>query len=232
MKILGIIPARSGSKRLPNKNILPIAGKPLVQHTMEMAVKSTLLDFLVVNSDSDLVLKVANLIEGIIPIRRPAELAKDTSPAIEYVEHSLNYMRQNYRLQFDVVVIIQATSPFTLTTDLDQTIQLLLDTKADSAVSVCAVDHMIHPFKLKRMEGDHLIPFLEAEKGRMAAHELPKVFVRNGAVYVSTIETIQSKQIIGADCRGYLMPKSRSIDINDEIDFAFAQFLFQTSQKN
>ena len=99
--------------------------------------------------------------------------------------------------------------------------------QADSAVSVIELDHAIHPVKLKRLDGTRLLPWLEEEGGRMAAHELPRLYVRNCSVYVTRRACIDRREIIGADSRAYLMPRERSIDINDELDWQFAEFLSQ-----
>lgn len=230
-KILGIIPARKGSKRLPNKNILPFAGKPLSLHIMEIASGAELLDKIVVTTDSQEVLGLVKNFPEIIGVERPNELATDISPAIDYVHHTLRLLKEEYGYTFDIVVILQPTSPLTLSTDIDETIQKLIETDADTAVSVVEVGHMINPLKLKVMEADKLLPYLEDEKGRMAAHEIPKVYVRNCAVYATTINTVNNNQIIGEDCRGYIMPSERSVDINDQLDFEFAEFLYKKHKK-
>ena len=97
-------------------------------------------------------------------------------------------------------------------------------------MSVMELSHDLHPLKFKTMQGDRLSPYIEAETGRMAAHELPRVYVRNCSVYATRRETIDAGQIIGDDCRGYVMPRERSLDINDSLDFSFAEFLL--SQKH
>ena len=222
MKILGIIPARAGSKRIPGKNIKPLLGKPLVAYSIEAALKSKLLTHVAVSSDSAEVLKIAAQYPEVTPIQRPAELADDHSPAIDYVKHALQTLGEN----FDLVVILQPSSPLTLPEDIDHTIELLLQhPEADSSVSVMKLDHATHPVKLKVKKDDLLLPFWEEENGRMAAHELPELYVRNCAVYVSRSSTITSGKIIGDHCVGYLMPRERSVDINDPIDFEFAEFL-------
>lgn len=222
MKILGIIPARAGSKRIPGKNIKPILGKPLVAYSIEAALKSKLLTHVAVSSDSAEVLKIAAQYPEVIPIQRPAELADDHSPAIDYVKHTLQALGE----KFDIVVILQPSSPLTLPEDIDHTIELLINhPEADSSVSVMKLDHATHPVKLKVKKDDLLLPFWEEENGRMAAHELPELYVRNCAVYVSRSSTITSGKIIGDHCVGFLMPRERSVDINDPIDFEFAEFL-------
>jgi CMP-N,N'-diacetyllegionaminic acid synthase len=160
-----------------------------------------------------------------LPLKRPPEFAADDSPAIDYVRHALAVLEQNQERRFDVVVILQATSPFTLPADIDGTIDLLRASGADTAVSVMRVDHAVHPVKLKTMSGDRLLPFLEEERGRMAAADLPEVFVRNCSVYATRRAVIESGRIIGDDCRGYVMPRERSVDINEPLDLELAEFL-------
>jgi CMP-N-acetylneuraminic acid synthetase len=226
MKTLAIIPARGGSKRVPRKNIRLLGGKPLVARTIEAAFGAKTLDRIVVSSDSSEVLNIARSYDMGVALPRPAEFATDTSPAILYVKHALEALEGTEGGDpFEAIVILQPSSPFTLPEDIDGTVRLLKRTGADSAVSITQLDHAIHPFKLKILKGDRLIPYLEEEEGRMAAHELPPLYVRNCSVYATRRTIVDSGQTIGSDCRGYLMPPERSVDINTELDFLFAEFL-------
>ena len=161
----------------------------------------------------------------VIVLRRPKELAQSNSPAIDYVKHSLNFVESEHVEQVDIVAIIQPSSPFTSPDDIDGTVNLLEQSGADSAVTIVKIDHAIHPKKLKICEEDRLLPYIEDENGKMMEHELCDVFVRNGSVYVTHRRVIDTGNIIGNDCRGYLMPKERSLDVNEEMDFLFAEFL-------
>ncbi|MGD9722087.1 MAG: hypothetical protein AB7O59_12405 [Pirellulales bacterium] len=224
-QVLGIIPARGGSKRLPRKNVLPLGGKPLVVWTIEAAQRARRLARVVVSSDDAEVLALAAKIDAQLPLARPAEISGDTSPAIDFVRHALSELESRGEGPFDAVAILQPSSPLTLSEDMDGTIELLEQSGADSAVSVMRLDHAIHPLKMKTMQGDRLLPFLEEERGRMAAHELPTIYVRNCSVYVTRRGAIDRGQVIGDDCRGYVMPRERSLDINEELDLQFAEFL-------
>ena len=220
MKVLGIVPARAGSKRVARKNVRPLAGKPLVRWAMDAAGAAGRLSQVVVSSDDPDVLAIAEEHTHVAALKRPAELAEDTSPVIDYVRHALSVVGPH-----DVIVIVQPTSPLTLPGDIDATVDLLEESGADTAVSVVEVAHDLHPRKFKRMVGDRLLPYFEEEQGRTAAFELPRVFVRNCSVYATRAQVIDSGVIIGEDCRGYVMPRERSVDINDELDLAFAEFL-------
>lgn len=225
MNILGIIPARRNSKRIARKNMRLLGGKPLVAWSIEAAQGAKLLNRVVVSSDDPEVLDLAAGYDAAMPLGRPAELARDESPAIDYVRHALAQLERAGEKRFEAVVIVQPTSPLTLSSDIDATIELLITARADSAVSVMRLDHAIHPFKMKVLAGDRLLPYLEEERGRMAAHELPEIYVRNCSVYSTRRETVERGTLIGDDSRGYVMPRERSLDINEEIDLLFAEFL-------
>jgi len=226
-RVLGIVPARRGSKRIIGKNMRRLGGKPLVGWAIELGLAAKSLHRLVVNSDDPDVLQLAQKYPGCIPLERPSELATDLAKPIEYVQQSLCALLEQGEPHFDAVVLLQPTSPFTLGSDVDATVELLLSSGAESAVSVVKLDHAIHPAKLKTLAGNRLLPYLEQERGRMAAHELPEVYVRNCAVYATRRDVIERGVIIGDDCRAYVMPRERSIDINEEVDFLFAEFLLQ-----
>jgi len=226
LKTLGIVPARAGSVRVKSKNKRLLGGKPLILHVLEEAIKSSYLDTLVVTSDDKDILEMCSRYEVEI-IERPKEISDAKSQASEYVKHALKEIDSD----FSHFCIIPATSPFTLAKDIDSTIKLAFEKDCESAVSVMKLDHSIHPFKLKTMQNSKLIPFLEDENGRMADFELPDIFVRNCSVYVSKLEVLKKyNQIIGKEMYGYLMPTERSIDINDERDFMFAEFMYQRNK--
>jgi len=231
-QILGIIPARGGSKRIPRKNKRNFVDKPLVAWGIESALGAKRLDQIVVTSDDNDILKIAESYPLIYPIKRPSEISGDKSPAIDYIKHALQILEKNDEKKYKIIVILQPTSPLTISEDIDGTIELLEKSNADTAVSVVRLDHAIQPSKLKIMKDSRIYPYIEEENGRMAAHELPEIFIRNCSVYASNRYVIDQDIIIGNDCRGYIMPRERSIDINDEFDFQLAEFLINKKIKN
>jgi len=224
-RTIGIVPARGGSKRIPRKNVVDLGGKPLVARALETALTARTLGAVVLTSDDDEALAVGASIPGVICLRRPPEISTDTAPAIDYVRHVLAALGERGDHAADAVAIVQPTSPFTVASDIDAVVELLFSSGADSAVSIMQVDHAVHPLKLKALDGDRLLPLIEDERGRMAEHEMPKVYVRNGSVYASRAQTIEGGSLLGGDSRGFLMPRERSIDINDPLDLEFARFL-------
>lgn len=226
-KILAIIPARGGSKRIPGKNKQKLGGKELVRYAIEASLASSRITQVVLSSDDADILAIGKTYDQLISLERPAEISGDLAPAITYVQDTLNRLPAEY----NYVVIIQPSSPFTQPEDIDATLDLLVDSDANSAVSVMKLDHAIQPAKLKTLsESGVLHPYLEEEAGRMAAHELPELYVRNGSVYAATTASIREGNIIGPICLAYEMPRERSVDINDPIDFEFAEFLMKRKQ--
>jgi CMP-N,N'-diacetyllegionaminic acid synthase len=225
MRVLGIVPARAGSKRVPGKNRRDLGGRPLVRWAIDAAVSATALTTVAVSSDDDAILAIAESC-GVVALRRPDELANDESPAIDYVRHALDEL-DDPEAPFDAVAIVQPSSPLTQGDDIDRCVELLGSSGADSTVTVVVVEHALHPVKFKALDGDRLVPYLVAEEGRMAAHQLDEVYVRNGSVYVCRRRTIDAGDLLGADSRAVVMPRERSIDINDELDLEFARFLLE-----
>ncbi len=231
-KILAIIPARAGSKRVINKNIRKLGGKSLVERAMELATSlNDIIDKVVLSSDGDLILQEAKKFPAVLALKRPDDISGDKSPAITYVKHALNEVEKD-GIRYDIVVILQPSSPFTLAEDVRSTIEKLdFGNGIEASVSVMECDHAYHPLKLKRLKDHRLTAYLEDEKGKTAAHEIPLLYVRNGSVYVASRKLIDEGIIISDVSNAHVMPRERSIDINDELDFSFAEFLFSQKQK-
>ncbi len=231
MNILAIIPARAGSKRVPQKNFRPFAGTTLTDLSIQQALGASALTHIALSSDDTTIGAIGQKYPGIHCLARPAAISGDTAPAIGYVRHALATIESN-ALRFDIVVLLQPSSPLRTSTDIDATVQLLIDNpSADSAVSVAKINQMIHPFKLKTLEGKFLKPFFEDEAGRFSAQDLPDVYVRNGAVYATWRRGLETRaDIIGQRSLAQIMPIERSVDINEWVDFEFAEYLYLKSR--
>lgn len=227
--ILAIIPARSDSKRLKNKNLREIGGKHLVEWIIEAAINTRLLTRIILSSDDEKILNLASQYNNITKLKRPEKISGDKSLAIEYVRHVLNEIEDNDN-PFEYIIILQPSSPFTTNEDIENTIRLLEDANVDSSATVCELDHALHPKKIKLLKDLVLLPYFEDERGLTAAHQIPKLYIRNGSVYASKRRVIDSGKIIGDVCKGYVMPRERSIDINDEFDLEFANFLYEKNE--
>jgi len=227
MKILGIIPARGGSKRVVNKNRRILAGKPLLMHVIDKAVELDELEDLVFTTEDEELKRIVQSNSSIYIIDRPIEFSRDTSKAIEYVEHALHHMNQKFGKTYDAIMIMQPTTPLTEIDDFRALIKLFLSNDCDSAVTVSMLDQVTHPKKIKVLEGIQLKKWIIAEEEVENFSELTKLYARNGAGYISSIEIIKTGKLLGPMCIAHVMPPERSIDINYKIDLDFAQFLLE-----
>ena len=217
---LAIIPARSGSKRLPNKNILPLNGKPLIEYTINAAKKSRYIDEIVVNSDSDRILEIAKR-NNVKTLKRPKDLAKDTSPTINTIIYTLKFYKG-----FDFVVLLQPTSPLREYRHIDEAIEFLLNKNADAVISVCEMEHP--PLWSNTLPADlSMKNFLKKEVINKRSQDLPTYYRLNGAIYICRSEKLLREQTFFIEDKifAYIMDKESSVDIDDEFDFKFAEFL-------
>ena len=221
MRVLGIVPARGGSKRVPRKNLARLGGSTLVRRALETSVAAGCFDVIVLSSDDDEILAEAEGLD-IVVLRRPAELAADSALTRDVALHAL-HKAEALSARFDAVAIVQCTSPFTAPGDVAETVELLERTGAESVVTVARVESAHHPLKLKRLEGDRLLPYLEDDR-MTPSQELPPLWVRNGSVYAFRRDVVE-RGLETDDVRGYEMPPERSFDIDTPRDIAFAEFL-------
>jgi CMP-N-acetylneuraminic acid synthetase len=206
---------------VPRKNLAVLEGRTLVRRALETALAAGCFDVVALSSDDDEILAEAEGL-AVSVLRRPSQLATATARAADVVRHAVAEL-EDVSAPFEAVAIVQATSPFTAPEDLAATVDLLERTGAESAVSVVRVDAALHPAKLKRLEGDRLLPFLQDDR-LTPSHELPPLWVRNGSVYAFRRDLVDRG--LGADdVRGFEMPAERSFDIDTPRDLALAEFL-------
>lgn len=227
MRILGIIPARGGSKGVPGKNIKELAGKPLIRHTIDVALASEI-DKVIVSTDDEAIASVAREAGAEVPFMRPADLASDTAKSIDVAKHALLEMERLDNCTYDAIMLLQPTAPFKTVEDINNAIRILKSTPdADSVISV--VDVLAHhPARMKYMENGQLIdpPFCEAYENQNR-QELPKMYIRNGAIYLTKRETLLKDSYKGKKCMALEMPQHRSANIDTMDDFEFAEWTYR-----
>lgn len=218
---LAIIPARKGSKRLPGKNILDLNGKPLITYTIEAALKSKYISSIVVTSDDEQVLDIAKKYK-VNTINREKELASDTATSTDVVLDAIKKQKR-----YDYILLLQPTSPLRTTNHINESIELLLEKKADSVISMCEVEHPIQ-WCTKLDETQSLDNFIQNFDTRRS-QDLEKYYRLNGAIYIiKTTKFIEKKTFfINKNNFCYLMNKEDSIDIDAKIDFLIAQTLIK-----
>ena len=224
--ILGIIPARGGSKTIPRKNIVPLLGKPLLAYTIEEGRRSKKLNRLIVSTDDEEIAEVAKTYYAEVPFLRPKELASDDATDLGVFQYTLKTLKQKEGYEPEIVVHLRPTAPLRRAEDIDRGIALLIESGADSVRSVTPVKE--HPEKMWRMAGNHLSPFLKEgrELFNMPRQKLQELFVQNGSVDVAWSTTIlQKNSMTGEDIRGFVMDSRASVNINDALDLMLAEVL-------
>jgi CMP-N-acetylneuraminic acid synthetase len=202
-----------------------LGDETLVRRCLRTALECPELSDVALSSEDPEILEEAQGLHGITIVERPNRLAGDRSGVSDAVMHALQTVECGHTSPFEAVAVLQCTSPFTQASDVTGTIRLLERAGTESAVTVTRLDHAVHPFKLKRLVRDRLVPVFEDDEGR-SVDGLPDVWVRNGSVYVSRRGVIERNQMISSDCVGFTMPRERSIDINDAVDLAIARVLW------
>ena len=229
-KILGLIPARGGSKGFPRKNIKLLLDKPLIAWTIEQALESKYIDRLIVSTDDIEIAEISKKYKADVPFIRPRELSEDNAKGIDVVLHTLDWLKENdKRKKYDLIMLLQPTSPLRKYEDIDKAIELLFLKEAKAIVSVCEVDH--HPLWTNALPEDGCMKdFIRKEIINKNRQELPIFYRLNGAIYLAYCNYIkEQKSFFSKDTFAYIMPKSRSADIDNEIDFELAQILIKNN---
>jgi CMP-N-acetylneuraminic acid synthetase len=223
--ILAVIPARGGSKRVPRKNVRPLAGLPLIVHAFNAARLCTRLSRLIVSTDDDEIAALAAAHGVEVPFRRPEALATDDARAADVAVHALETVLQPDGRPYDVLVWLQPTCPLRRAEDIDATVNLLVTTDADSAFTVCPSDSS-NPSYWYLLDGDRPRPLLDALDPAVRSRKPSDFFLRNGAVYaVRASVMLATRSFYGASSRAHCMPADRSVNIDTETDFALAEVL-------
>lgn len=227
--IIGIIPARWGSKGVPYKNIRLLNGKPLVAWTIETALASKYLDKVIVSTDNGLIAETSVKYGAEVPFRRPKKYATDKSRSIDVILHAIKWL-EGHNEFYDYFMMLQPTSPLRISEDIDKAIELLFTKNAMAIVSVCETDH--HPYWSNMLSSDGgMKDFLERDVMNKTRQELPVYYRLNGAIYLANKDYLKTQcGFIGEKTYAYIMPRERSIDIDCEIDMGHAEFMMKINR--
>ncbi|MGE5380679.1 MAG: cytidylyltransferase domain-containing protein [Methylocystaceae bacterium] len=224
--ILAIIPARGGSKGIPRKNIYNLAGKPLIAWTIEAAMASQFIDRLILSSDDEEIIAVAQSYGCEVPFKRPGELARDETPGIAPVLHAINNIGQPY----GYIVLLQPTSPLRTAEDIDSCIKKCIDSSADSCVSMTRVED--NPYLMYLLNEDEVITPVADSARHQRRQDTPPIFKLNGAVYVASSLFLQQEiSFVGTRTVALVMPNERSVDIDSFDDLLLAEKILQSHVK-
>jgi CMP-N-acetylneuraminic acid synthetase len=224
-RCLGLVTARGGSKGLPGKNLLPLAGKPLIAWTLEAARKARSLDRVIVSTDDPKIAETARQFGGEVPFMRPPELARDDSPHVDVVLHALAWLDEHKDDRPDYVVLLQPTSPFRTAEDIDAAVALAVGKNADAVVSVCEAHD--HPYLTRRLSaGGALEEFFPCPIKYARRQDLQRAFALNGAIYIVRRTSFdQSRTLCPSGALAYLMPIERSLEIDTPWDLRIASLI-------
>ncbi len=211
--VLAIIPARGGSKGVPRKNIIPLAGKPLIAWTIEAALAARCVSRTIVSTDSPEIAEAARAAGAEVPFLRPDHLASDTATTLDVIAHARHACPG-----FDVLLVLQPTSPLRRAADIDAAFAQMIASGAQSCTSVCEAD--TPPWLMYRQNAAGFVEsVLPPWPGGMRRQDLPPVYVLNGALYfVKTTTFDATGQLLPPPTAGFVMPAEASIDIDTHDD--------------
>lgn len=225
MKIMAFIPARGGSKGIPRKNLVPLAGKPLIQYTIEAVRQSRHQPDIFISSDDPEIINFCRSLRVEVPYQRPPELAADETPMVDAVIHALDWLRGKNRSLPQAILLLQPTSPLRNARDIDQAIELFAAAEADSLISVHPM--LEHPYEcLEKVEdGWHLLARPPQALKRRQEYD-DKYYFINGAIYLIRTEFLLHKRTFVEEGKSllYVMDPARGVDIDTFHDLKRAEF--------
>jgi len=225
IKILGITLARGGSKSIPRKNVKPILGIPLIGYTINEALKSKYLTRYIVSTDDHEIQQVAKQYGAESPFLRPEEYSTDTASSVVALQHAVDWVESQEEVQYDYIIELMCTNPTKLVEDIDNCIDKLIKTGADSVIAVHKLeDH--HPIRIKKIVDDKIVDFCLSEKAETRRQDLkPDAYIRSGSIYALKRDHLMKENLrYGTeDSRPYILPSQRAVNVDTEIDFLVAE---------
>lgn len=224
-KILGLIPARGGSKGIPSKNIIEIYGKPLIQYSIECAKGSKYLDRTIISTDDTKIKDVAVKCGGDVPFMRPPELALDTSKTIDAVVHAINWLKEHGE-EYDYLVLLQNTVPLRKPWHIDEAIEKLFASNEKSLVSVTEVDE--NPVLMRTINEDGTVHNLLNVNSTMRRQDFPKFYRVDGAIYIQKLDKDFGLNTSLNDGRlSYIIEERYSVDIDTYLDIRKIEYYLE-----
>lgn len=237
MNVLGVIGARSGSRSIPHKNIKPLLGKPLLAWILESAKNAKHITRLITSTDSPEYAEVAKQYGAEVPFIRPKELAADHVADWDFLHHAAVWLKENEGWQADIILRLPPTAPLCRPEHIDACIELLMnDPVADSSRTVVPASK--HPYKLWRLNGEYIEPFLSEDfTGLKDAHNMPRQSFPQAFQHVDVIALrwktlVEDKSMAGEKVRFHQIAKHDAIDIDTETDFMVAEELLKRRYEN
>ncbi len=225
--MLGLIPARGGSKGIPGKNIKTLGDKPLIAYTIEAALNSNMLDDVIVSTDSEEIAFIAKQFGAKVPFIRPKHLANDKARSIDAVIHCIEELEKQSKL-YDAICLLQPTSPFRKVGDIDAAIGLFIEKGTDSLVSVIDVPHEYNPHWVFEEDKRGYLKISTGEKTIISRRQdLPSAFIRNGAIYLTQSEVLKNGSFYGNTTAYYRMQSTGHVNLDTMEDWNKAERIIQ-----
>tara|TARA_B100001146_G_C16194795_1_gene441060 strand:- start:388 stop:1089 length:702 start_codon:yes stop_codon:yes gene_type:complete len=231
-KVLAIIPARSGSKGVKNKNIKSLNEQPLISYTILQAKKSKLISKTIVSTDSNEIAEISRSYGAEVPFIRPKKISQDTSLTYDVVKHCIEFFNKENET-YDIIVLLQPTTPLRPFKIIDKAIEILLqDKRYNSVVSVVDVDGY-HPNRMKVIKNGKLLNYInQGFEDMRPRKKLPKVYIRSGAVYAIRVKNfIAEESLVSKDCAPLIMKYEDTINIDNVSDFNYCESILNRKDK-
>lgn len=227
-KILGLVLARAGSQGLKNKNIKLINGEPLIAWTIAAAKKSKYIDDLIISTNSEEIAVIARQYGAEAPFLRPEILATSTASSVDAILHAVDWLEANGRL-FDIVVLLEPTSPLRQTEDIDNALDLMSKNNFNSVVSCCRVESL-HPSFMFHLGADGCLhSFTGIQPNSLRRQDIEPIYFVEGTIYCSLVSSLrQERGFYHKKTLGYVVPKWKSLEIDDLDDFIMVEALMKS----
>jgi CMP-N-acetylneuraminic acid synthetase len=231
MSVLGIVTARGGSKGVPRKNLRPLGGKPLLQHTAEAALGSTRLMKTILTTDDEEIANLGRRCGLDVPFLRPAELAQDDTPTLPVLQHAVRYLEARGE-SYDAICLLQPTTPLRRSEDIDACIDLMQRSEADCVVTVLPVPHRYHPCWVYYRNDDGTLRLSDGSANPIPRRQdLPPAYHREGSIYLTRRSVlIDQNSLYGQRVLGYVLDERDSVNIDTQADFRRAEQMIRDRQ--
>jgi len=222
-RVLALVPARGGSKGIPDKNLRPLAGRTLLDYAARSAAASGVIDRIILSTDSEQIAVEGRRVGLEVPFIRPAELAQDDTPMLPVIEHALDFVKQE-GWDAEILVLLQPTSPLRTAAHIRDVVGALRASQADSVVTVVELPRHLSPDYVMRLDEGRLVPFLPEGARVTRRQDARPAFVRDGTVYACWVKTVrEARSIYGRSCRPWIIPSGESITIDSPDDWRDAE---------
>lgn len=230
--VLGLIPARGGSKGIKKKNIRNLLGKPLISYTIECARACSFIDKVVVSTDDSEIAEISRNCRAEVPFMRPQELAKDDTPMLPVMQHAIEAIEAIYREKVNVLILLDPTSPLRKVTDIEEALSLFHNgDTCQAVVSGCEAHHSPY-FNMVRLEDGFVEILIHSNKDIGRRQDCPPVYDLDTSVWIySRAAIMEIRKRIPPRTRLYKIPEERSIHIDTELDFMIVEFIMRESSE-